>query len=37
MRVNEISVAAGAVIEDVAGRILLVRHVPARGGFWQGK
>lgn len=37
MRVNEITVAGGAVIEDVAGKVLLVRHVPARGGFWQGK
>lgn len=27
----------GAVIEDKRGRILLVRHVPQRGGFWQGK
>ena len=29
--------AVGAVIEDEAGRILLVKHVPERGGFWQGK
>ena len=34
---GEIVVAAGAVIEDEEGRILLVRHVPERGGFWQGK
>ncbi|MFH1169206.1 MAG: NUDIX domain-containing protein [Chloroflexota bacterium] len=27
----------GAVIEDGRGRILLVKHTPARGGFWQGK
>ena len=27
----------GAVIADEAGRILLVKHVPERGGFWQGK
>ena len=27
----------GAVIEDDAGRILLVKHIPERGGFWQGK
>lgn len=33
----EIMIAAGAVIEDEAGRILLVKHVPERGGFWQGK
>lgn len=30
-------VAVGAVIEDDKGRILLVRHVPERRGFWQGK
>jgi len=33
----EIMVAVGAVIEDEEGRILLVKHVPQRGGFWQGK
>ena len=27
----------GAVIEDDQGRILLVKHKPERGGFWQGK
>ena len=27
----------GAVIEDDKGRILLVKHKPERGGFWQGK
>jgi len=32
-----IMVGIGAVIEDEAGRILLVKHVPERGGFWQGK
>ena len=32
-----IFVAVGAVIEDEKGRILLVKHVPERGGFWQGK
>ena len=32
-----IMIGAGAVIEDGAGRILLVKHVPERGGFWQGK
>jgi len=30
-------VAVGAVIRDREGRVLLVRHVPERGGFWQGK
>ena len=37
MVVSEITVAVGAVIEDDSGRILLVKHVPERGGFWQGK
>ena len=32
-----IMIGVGAVIEDRAGRILLVKHVPQRGGFWQGK
>ncbi len=30
-------IGVGAVIEDKAGRILLVKHLAARGGFWQGK
>lgn len=30
-------VAVGAVIDDGAGRILLVKHRPSRGGFWRGK
>lgn len=30
-------VAVGAVIEDNLGRVLLVKHKPERGGFWQGK
>ena len=30
-------IGVGAVIEDEAGRILLVKHAPERGGFWQGK
>ena len=32
-----ILIGVGAVIEDGAGRILLVKHVPERGGFWQGR
>lgn len=32
-----IMVAVGAVIEDEKGRILLVKHVPEKTGFWQGK
>ncbi len=34
---NRIMIGVGAVIEDKAGRILLVKHTPERGGFWQGK
>jgi 8-oxo-dGTP diphosphatase len=34
---KHITVAVGAVIRDEGGRILLVRHRPERGGFWQGK
>lgn len=33
----KIKVAVGAVIENDAEEILLVKHVPPRGGFWQGK
>ena len=32
-----IKIAVGAVIEDSEGQVLLVKHVPERGGFWQGK
>ena len=34
---SEIMLAVGAVIEDDGGRILLVKHRPERGGYWQGK
>ena len=34
---ERIMVGVGALIEDEVGRILLVKHVPERGGFWQGK
>ena len=34
---NPITVGVGAVIKDKADRILLVKHIPERGGFWQGK
>jgi len=37
MEAEGIFIAVGAVIEDEEGRVLLVRHVPERGGFWQGK
>ena len=30
-------IGVGAIIEDETGRILLVKHKPERGGFWQGK
>ncbi|MBI2832537.1 MAG: NUDIX domain-containing protein [Chloroflexi bacterium] len=32
-----IMLGVGAVIQDDTGRVLLVKHTPARGGFWQGK
>ena len=34
---SKIIVAVGAVIEDNEGRILLVKHKPERGGYWQGE
>ena len=34
---TEIMVAVGAVIEDGEDRVLLVRHVPEREGYWKGK
>jgi len=37
MKQERITVAVGAVIENEAGEILLVKHRPERGGFWQGK
>ncbi|MBM4446550.1 MAG: NUDIX domain-containing protein [Chloroflexi bacterium] len=37
MITSQIMVAVGAVIEDDEGRILLVKHKPERGGFWQRK
>jgi ADP-ribose pyrophosphatase YjhB (NUDIX family) len=37
MEEQQITVAVGAVIENEVGEILLVKHVPERGGFWQGK
>ena len=37
MMEQPIMIGVGAVIEDGAGRILLVKHRPERGGFWQGK
>ncbi len=32
-----IMVAVGAVIEDESGRVLLVKHVKEKGGYWAGK
>ncbi|MFC2021991.1 NUDIX domain-containing protein [Chloroflexota bacterium] len=37
MTEQPIMIGVGAVIEDNAGRVLLVKHIPERGGFWQGK
>ena len=34
---GSIMIGVGAIIEDGEGRILLVKHVPERGGFWQGR
>ena len=34
---ESIMIGVGAVVEDEAGRILLVKHTPQRGGFWQGR
>ncbi len=30
-------IGVGAIIEDKAGKILLVKHVPRKDDFWQGK
>jgi len=37
MAERPIWIGVGAVIEDEAGRILLVKHIPERAGYWQGK
>jgi len=37
MAAQPIMIGVGTVIEDEAGRILLVKHRPERDGFWQGK
>jgi 8-oxo-dGTP diphosphatase len=37
MGAKGIMVAVGAVITDERKRVLLVKHCPERGGFWQGK
>ena len=34
---EQIMIGVGAVIEDITGRILLVKHRPERRGYWQGK
>jgi len=34
---NGIMVAVGAVVRDGEGRVLLVKHVPERKSFWEGK
>jgi len=30
-------IGVGAVIEDKRGQVLLVKHVPEKGGFWHDK
>ena len=37
MKAETIIVAAGAVVLDEGGRVLLVKHRPERGGYWAGK
>ena len=37
MAATEIMVAVGALIQDESERLLLVKHRPEKGGFWQGK
>ena len=37
MPADRIVVSVGAVVEDGDGRVLLVKHVPERRGFWQGR
>ena len=32
-----ILIGVGALIEDDAGRVLLVKHAPWKGDYWQGK
>jgi ADP-ribose pyrophosphatase YjhB (NUDIX family) len=34
---NSIIVAVGAIVFDAADQVLLVKHVPERRSFWQGK
>ena len=37
MAIREIMIGVGAVIRNAEGKVLLVRHVPEKGGFWHGK
>ncbi|MDY6843239.1 MAG: NUDIX domain-containing protein [Thermodesulfobacteriota bacterium] len=37
MEENKTIVSVGAVIENDAGEILLVKHKPEREGYWKGK
>ena len=37
MEKDRITIAVGAVVEDGNDNVLLVKHVPERGGIWQGK
>ncbi len=34
---RHIIVAVGAVVFNGEGEVLLVKHIPERGGFWQGR
>ena len=34
---GRVVVSVGAVVEDGDGRVLLVKHVPERRGFWQDR
>ena len=34
---EQVMIGVGAVIEDRTGKVLLVKHKPERGGFWQDK
>jgi ADP-ribose pyrophosphatase YjhB (NUDIX family) len=37
MEQEHILIGVGAIVKDSEGRVLLVKHRPARGGIWQGK
>ena len=37
MSTEQVMIGVGAVIEDNTGKVLLVKHKPERGGFWQDR